>query len=74
MGLERTADARAVLSESVRAFPCNWSAWLDLLKLCADAKQLPPTLPYDDVRAFCFQSEVFAYSSVSGVFSQTLMR
>ncbi|CAK0854219.1 unnamed protein product [Prorocentrum cordatum] len=30
-GAERATEARGVLLESVRAFPCNWSAWLDLL-------------------------------------------
>eukprot|EP00913_Durusdinium_trenchii_P006764 g6358.t1 len=28
-GLERKEEARRILLESVSAFPCNWSAWLD---------------------------------------------
>jgi anaphase-promoting complex subunit 8 len=32
--LEREAEALAVLSASVAAFPCNWSAWQALASLC----------------------------------------
>jgi len=34
--LELKEDARRVLLEAVRAFPCHWSAWLDLIALCSD--------------------------------------
>eukprot|EP00438_Fugacium_kawagutii_P024132 Skav222768 [mRNA] locus=scaffold600:295912:317957:+ [translate_table: standard] len=30
-GLELKEDARRILLESVQAFPCNWSAWLDII-------------------------------------------
>lgn len=35
-GLELKTEARKVLLESVRAFPCNWSAWLDIIAISAD--------------------------------------
>ncbi|CAE7193896.1 APC8 [Symbiodinium sp. CCMP2592] len=35
-GLELKEDARRVLLESVHAFPCNWSAWLDIISISAD--------------------------------------
>lgn len=38
-GLERNADACAVLIESVRAFPCNWSAWLDIIAISAETDE-----------------------------------
>ena len=28
--------ARSVLADAVNAYPCNWSAWLDLASVCAD--------------------------------------
>lgn len=35
-GLEQKAKAREVLLQAVRAFPCNWSAWLDIISICSD--------------------------------------
>mmetsp|Transcript_58831 Transcript_58831/g.140283 ORF Transcript_58831/g.140283 Transcript_58831/m.140283 type:complete len:625 (-) Transcript_58831:166-2040(-) len=35
-GLERNAEAQSVLLESVRQFPCNWSAWLDIIAISSD--------------------------------------
>jgi anaphase-promoting complex subunit 8 len=34
-GLELKDDARRILLESVQAFPCNWSAWLDIISILA---------------------------------------
>jgi anaphase-promoting complex subunit 8 len=35
-GLELKAEARKVLLQSVRVFPCNWSAWSDIIGISAD--------------------------------------
>ncbi|CAK9018974.1 unnamed protein product [Durusdinium trenchii] len=35
-GLERKEEARRILLESVSAFPCNWSAWLDIISISSD--------------------------------------
>ena len=35
-GLNMKEEAIACLSESVAAYPCNWSAWQELSSLCAD--------------------------------------
>lgn len=35
-GLEMKAEARRMLLQSVRTFPCNWSAWLDIVAICSD--------------------------------------
>jgi anaphase-promoting complex subunit 8 len=35
-GLELKAEARQVLIKSVHAFPCNWSAWLDIIGICSE--------------------------------------
>ena len=35
-GLNMKEEAIASLSESVAAYPCNWSAWQELSSLCAD--------------------------------------
>jgi len=35
-GLELKAEARRVLLQSVHAFPCNWSAWLDIIAISSD--------------------------------------
>ena len=35
-GLELKEEARRILLESVTAFPCNWSAWLDIISITAD--------------------------------------
>lgn len=35
-GLELKAEARRVLLEAVRAYPCNWSAWLDIIAISSD--------------------------------------
>jgi anaphase-promoting complex subunit 8 len=35
-GLGMKTEAIASLSESVTAYPCNWSAWQELSSLCAD--------------------------------------
>jgi len=35
-GLELKAEARRVLLQSVRACPCNWSAWLDIIAISSD--------------------------------------
>lgn len=35
-GLELKDDARRILLESVQAFPCNWSAWLDIISISSD--------------------------------------
>ena len=35
-GLNMKTEAIASLSESVAAYPCNWSAWQELSSLCAD--------------------------------------
>lgn len=35
-GLELKAEARRVLLQSVRAYPCNWSAWLDIIAISSD--------------------------------------
>lgn len=35
-GLELKAEARRVLLQAVRAFPCNWSAWLDIIAISSD--------------------------------------
>ncbi|CAJ1329486.1 unnamed protein product [Effrenium voratum] len=35
-GLELKEDARRILLESVQVFPCNWSAWLDIVAICSD--------------------------------------
>jgi len=39
-GLEMKAEARRVLLQSVRAFPCNWSAWLDIVAICSDLNDI----------------------------------
>jgi len=35
-GLDLQVEARKVLLQSVRAFPCNWSAWLDIIAISSD--------------------------------------
>mmetsp|Transcript_13992 Transcript_13992/g.32886 ORF Transcript_13992/g.32886 Transcript_13992/m.32886 type:complete len:598 (-) Transcript_13992:229-2022(-) len=35
-GLEMKAEARRVLLQAVRVFPCNWSAWLDIIAISSD--------------------------------------
>lgn len=35
-GLDLQVEARQMLLESVRVFPCNWSAWLDIIAICSD--------------------------------------
>lgn len=35
-GLELKAEARRVLLQAVHAFPCNWSAWLDIIAISSD--------------------------------------
>lgn len=35
-GLELKTEARRVLLKAVRAFPCNWSAWLDIIAISSD--------------------------------------
>jgi len=35
-GLELKAEARKVLMQAVRACPCNWSAWLDIIAISSD--------------------------------------
>lgn len=34
--LRMTGWARSVLADAVNAYPCNWSAWLDLASVCVD--------------------------------------
>lgn len=35
-GLEQKSEARQVLLQAVHAFPCNWSAWLDIIAISSD--------------------------------------
>lgn len=35
-GLELKTEARRVLLQAVHAFPCNWSAWLDIIAISSD--------------------------------------
>lgn len=35
-GLDMKADARRILLQSVKLFPCNWSAWLDIIAISSD--------------------------------------
>merc|ERR1719422_2467863 len=39
-GLERKVEARRFLLHSVRLFPCNWSAWLDIISICSDLNDI----------------------------------
>lgn len=39
-GLELNEEARQVLLQSVFAFPCNWSAWLDLIAVSSDLNDM----------------------------------
>lgn len=36
LGLEQKSEARQILLKAVCAFPCNWSAWLDIISICSD--------------------------------------
>ena len=38
-GLELKDDARRILLESVQAFPCHWSAWLDIISILSSQNQ-----------------------------------
>ncbi|CAE8692512.1 unnamed protein product, partial [Polarella glacialis] len=35
-GLQLKAEARKILLQAVREFPCNWSAWLDIISITSD--------------------------------------
>jgi len=35
-GLDLKVEARRILLQSVRSFPCNWSAWLDIVAISSD--------------------------------------
>lgn len=39
-GLDLKVEARVILFESVRKFPCNWSAWLDIMSLSSDLNDM----------------------------------
>ena len=45
--LGQTAEATDVLLRSVRAYPVNWSTWLELIHCCSGGDQVsgaaPPT-------------------------------
>ncbi|CAM9791084.1 unnamed protein product [Chrysoparadoxa australica] len=47
--------ATSVLLESVRAYPWNWSAWLDLASIIIDADMLPEDLPYQKTSPWMYQ-------------------
>jgi len=49
-GLEMMEEARRILLKSVRAFPCNWSAWLDIIATCSDLNDIT------DLRRSCAEA------------------
>jgi len=48
-GLELKTEARKVLLQSVRAYPCNWSAWLDIIAISSDLDDVGELLSGTDL-------------------------
>eukprot|EP00927_Polykrikos_kofoidii_P069808 TRINITY_DN6544_c0_g1_i1.p1 TRINITY_DN6544_c0_g1~~TRINITY_DN6544_c0_g1_i1.p1 ORF type:complete len:625 (-),score=108.34 TRINITY_DN6544_c0_g1_i1:286-2160(-) len=58
-GLGLKSEARRMLLQSVRAFPCNWSAWLDIVSISSDLDDVTGIheaveLPDHWMTAFCW--------------------
>ncbi|CAM9330514.1 unnamed protein product, partial [Hapterophycus canaliculatus] len=53
--LERMTTAQEVLARSLRLFPYNWSAWLDLASLCLETDTVPGGLEADPPCTWMYQ-------------------
>ncbi|CAM9509361.1 unnamed protein product, partial [Laminaria digitata] len=51
----KTANAQDVLVRSLRLFPYNWSAWLDLASLCLKTDTVPDGLEADPPCRWMYQ-------------------